>query len=311
MDTPCRIHYLPDDREIEVEGQSILDASLAAGIPFAHACGGKARCSTCRVRVMEGIAHCTPRSPEEVRLARHLRFDCSIRLACQTRVTGSIRLRRLVLDWEDQDLASASAAQPADTSPGEEKALAILFADLAGFTAFSERLPPYDVIHALNRYYHHVGSAIALHRGLISNYAGDGFMALFGLEDPADATLRAIRAGFGILEAVKRLEPYFEALHHQRLAVRIGIHFGTVVVGSLGYRENPQTTVIGDAVNFASRIEAANKKFGTRLLISSAAREQVREQVEVRRCPPITISGKTGRHTLFEITHLPGTPGTR
>jgi adenylate cyclase len=103
MSHKSQIHYLPDDCTIEIsDAQSILEASLAAGVPIAHACGGQARCSTCRVMVLEGMEHCSARSPEEEKLSHHLGFGCSVRLACQTRVHGPVRLRRLILDWEDE-----------------------------------------------------------------------------------------------------------------------------------------------------------------------------------------------------------------
>jgi adenylate cyclase len=103
MSHKSQIHYLPDDCTIEIsDAQSILEASLAAGVPIAHACGGQARCSTCRVMVLEGMEHCSARAPKEEDLSHHLGFGCSVRLACQTRVHGPVRLRRLILDWEDE-----------------------------------------------------------------------------------------------------------------------------------------------------------------------------------------------------------------
>ena len=187
-----KTYYLPDQREIEVpEGSTILQASLDAGIPLAHACGGTARCSTCRVMIVEGLEHCSSPTAEEHALTERLHFASSMRLACQTTATGPLVLRRLVLDCEDERLASQSAAAPASL-PGEEKHLAILFADLVGFTPFAEALLPYDAVHALNRYYHYVGPVIHRHGGIIDNYMGDGFMALFGMENEGNAALDAV-----------------------------------------------------------------------------------------------------------------------
>lgn len=299
------LHYLPDDLQVVPKpGQTILEASLEAGIPAAHACGGHARCSTCRVLILDGLNHCSARTPEEETLSRHLHFDCSTRLACQTRISGNVRLRRLVLDSEDLALASQSARATHDTASGEEKTLAILFADIAGFTTFSESLLPYDVIHSLNRYYLHIGEVIARHGGQINNYAGDGLMALFGLEGNADPVLAATSAGLEMLETVERLRPYFQDVYRQSFSIRIGIHFGPVVVGSVGFGPSQQMTVIGDAVNFASRVEAANKKFGTRILLSKAAHEAVKQKLEAKRHPAIKIRGKSGRHSLYEPLKL-------
>lgn len=299
--TMPKTYYLPDHREIEVpEGSTLLQASLNAGIPVAHACGGTARCSTCRVMILEGLEHCSPPTPQEHALTERLRFAASMRLACQTRATGPLVLRRLILDCEDEKLASQSTALP-DSLPGEEKHLAILFADLIGFTAFSEALLPYDAVHALNRYYHYVGPVVHGHGGIIDNYMGDGFMALFGMEKKGNPALDAVRAGLGILQTVGTLKPYFKSLYGRSFDVRIGVHCGDVIAGTIGFQENQRTTVIGDTVNFASRIEAANKQSGTRFLISDVTWRSVRNHVRTKKCAPVTIPGKRGEHELYEV----------
>src|SRR3954468_10190872 len=97
-----RITYVIDGRTAPIgDGETILRASLRAGIPHAHACGGQARCSTCRVQIVEGLDHCLPRNEREDALATRLHFAPEIRLACQTAVIGDVKLRRLVLDAED------------------------------------------------------------------------------------------------------------------------------------------------------------------------------------------------------------------
>jgi adenylate cyclase len=300
-----RIVYEPDGRKVEAgEGETILSASLKAGIPHAHACGGNARCSTCRVLVTGGLQFCAPRNDAEGRLARRLSFSPDIRLACQTTITGDVSLRRLVLDAEDEELTS----QLDDRTPasvGTEKVLAILFADIRGFTAFSEALPPYDVIYVLNRYFHQMGEVINRHGGFINNTMGDALMALFGMDDPADAPLRAVRAGLGMLEAVEQLRAYLEAVYAMSFRIGVGIHSGEVVVGTVGGAGLRSVTAIGDAVNVASRIEAANKDAGTSLLVSEAVYEQVKgDVVPGRTCVRVALRGRSGEHTLYEIVGI-------
>ena len=88
------IHYLPDEKEIDaIEGETILLAALRAGIAHAHLCGGSARCSTCRVIIVGGLEHCAPRNAEEQSIAETLRLDPKVRLACQTVVTGKVKLQ--------------------------------------------------------------------------------------------------------------------------------------------------------------------------------------------------------------------------
>ena len=147
------IHCLPDDRDIEVgDGETILAASLRADIPHAHACGGKARCSTCRVLVLEGLDMCGPRTRRENKLADQLHFSENVRLACQTTVHGDLSMRRPVVDRVDLALSNLLGRKRATEQVGKEQSLAILFADIAGYTSFAESLMPYDVTHVLNRY---------------------------------------------------------------------------------------------------------------------------------------------------------------
>ncbi|WP_293148873.1 adenylate/guanylate cyclase domain-containing protein [Microcoleus sp. bin48.metabat.b7b8b9.023] len=306
-----QIHYLPDDRAIEIDDDDIiLEASLRAGIPHTHACGGSARCSTCRVLIVEGLEFCSPRNSAEDELANKLRLDPEIRLACQTQVAGGkVILRRLAIDSEDLETFNDEIAGNFISAPvGQEKKIAILFADIRGFTAFAESLLPYDVIYILNRYFQKMGYAINRNGGMINNYMGDGFMALFGLENSEKAAEQAVRAGVEMLEELDKLNPYFETLYHHRLRIGIGIHCGLAVVGNLGAQKNQTVTAIGDAVNFASRIEAANKQVGTSLLISEETYEEVKDLAIVNQCVSVKIPGKSGEYPLYEVVGMPPLP---
>jgi len=309
-----RIRYLPDECEVEAAaGETILAASLRAGIPHTHVCGGNARCSTCRVIVLEGVENCWPQTEAEQLLAARLQFDPNVRLACQTRLTGPVTVRRLVLDEEDAALVEEELREPGIDAAGEEKSVAILFVDIRGFTAFAESLLPYDVIHALNRYYREIGFIIQRHGGVINNYMGDGVLAVFGLDSSskrekpdASAPRRhlvssAMNAGLEMIEAVAKLKPYFESVHGKNFDVGIGLNYGEVIVGTVGWGADKQRTIVGDAVNFASRIEGANKNAGTNFLMSEAAYLQVANEAEVNQCPPWEIRGKSGLYNLFEV----------
>jgi adenylate cyclase len=302
-----QIYYHPDERQISVdETETILKASLRCGIPHTHVCGGKARCSTCRVMIVEGVENLNPRNEREQAMADRLKFGTNIRLACQTTFQGELRLRRLVIDDEDINLDDQTmpGREPGE-AVGSEKRIAILFSDVRNFTSFSEALPAYDVIHSLNRYFHQIGQIISAHGGYIDNYMGDGIMALFGVDDPTDAPLRAVRAGLDMLDAVDRsIRPYFEAIYGRVFDIGIGIHYGEAVVGTIGARNRKTQTAIGDAVNFASRIESANKEAGTRLLVSDDAFCEVQNFVQVGKTTKVTVKGKTGEHMLYEVVGL-------
>jgi adenylate cyclase len=179
--------------------------------------------------------------------------------------------------------------------------VAILFVDIRGFTAFAERLLPYDVIHALNRYYHQIGRIVHRRGGIIDNYMGDGILTVFGLEETERVVSPALQAGLDMLQAVEAMKPYFQALHGRSFDIGIGLHYGAVVIGSIGWGAYKRRTVVGDAVNFASRIEAANKTVGSNFLISEEAYFRAGHEVEVNQCPPWEIRGKTGVFQLYEV----------
>lgn len=300
------ILMLPDEKEMKASGQrTILEASLDSGIPHVHVCGGKARCSTCRVVVMAGLEHCSPRQGAEEKIAAKLNFGPHVRLACQTTVSGDMTVRRTVLDTLDIQLSNQLGPGLKLGSLGEEKHLAILFADIGDYTAFAESLPAYDVIHALRRYFSTMGRVIDSHGGRINDYVGDGIMALFGVDDRPDPVYRAIRAGLEMLWEVDSLNPYLQAMYRRKFRIRIGIHYGPVVIGSIGMAGMEKLAVVGDPVNVAERIEDANKQTGTSMLVSEAALREVFGRVRVRETfNDVALKGKRARFTLHAVSEL-------
>jgi len=299
------IYFLPEKKEVAAgEGETILLASFRAGIPLTNVCGGSGRCSTCRVAVAEGLEHCSPRTPEEEAIAETLRFPPHVRLACQTTVSGRVKVRRLVEDLEDIDFDSLFIQGAEAVAIGEEKNVLILFADIQGFTTFAEDLLPYDVIYVLNLYFRRMGEITRRYGGRIDNYMGDGFIALFEAADPVRGALAAVQAGLEMLDSVNELGPYLGELYHRSFHIRIGLHYGKVVAGKLGHSGHKKMTVIGDAVNLASRIEAANKAAGTRFLISAETYALVQDQVLVGRQVHVDLPGKSGKYRLYEVVGL-------
>lgn len=297
-----RIHLLPDDKTVVADPtETVLHASLRSGIPHTHVCGGKARCSTCRVLISAGIENCAPRNAKERQMADQLHFSPDIRLACQTVVSGDVKLRRLVLDADDVNLTDQLQAAAARRLVGEERRVAILFSDIRGFTAFAEPLPPYDVIHALNRYFYRMEEIVRGHHGYVDNYMGDGLLAIFGAAGREAAPLDAVLAGLEMLDALKQLGPYYESIYGQGLRIGIGAHYGNVVLGSIGPPGRDRVTAIGDAVNFASRIEAANKVTGTSFLISEDVYDCVRQRIEVNRFEEVVLPGRMHSCSLYEV----------
>jgi adenylate cyclase len=303
------IRFIPDEQSVDVrDGTTVLSAAIAAGLPHAHACGGNARCSTCRVLVLEGLEYCGPRNARESAIAGRLECGSEIRLACQTKVSGDVAVRRLVLDPEDIELTDLRK-RTGPRQVGEEQAVAVLFADIRGFTTFAESHLPYDVIHILRRLFRDMSGAVTAHGGTVTAFMGDGFMALFGIDERERAAEHAVRAGLGILGVADDAQAWLRELVGRTLEINVGIHYGEAVVGAI--RETAShdvVTAIGDTVNLASRIEAANKVTGTRMLVSEATLAQLDDQVDVGGSFRVPLPGKAGHYVLTEVTGWRGPP---
>ena len=300
----AKILSLPDDVSFEVAGgETLLEAALRSGLPMAHACGGRGKCSTCRVWVLDGLEACPARTETEAVLADKLRLTDEVRLACQLKPVDDIRLRRLVLD--DTDLAMSNQLnRSVATQSGQARDIVVFFSDVAGFTAISEALSPYDVMYLLNRYFAQAGQIVEANGGYIDKFVGDGLMAIFGIDDQPDASIRAVNTALQTLDAVDRMKPFFSSMYDVDFDIRIGLHRGEAVICSLGSIGHERLTAIGDVVNVASRVEAANKDAGTRFLISEALHADVEGSVEISDYVRVRLRGTSERMTLYEISRL-------
>jgi class 3 adenylate cyclase/nitrite reductase/ring-hydroxylating ferredoxin subunit len=299
-----RVTSLPDNVEFDVAAdETLLAAALRSNVAFAHACGGRAKCSTCRVWVLDGLESCPERTELEASMSARLGLTPEVRLACQLRPRGRLRIRRLVIDETDLMMCSQLDRAVAERS-GEAKKVTIFFSDVTGFTSLAERLSAYDVMYILNRYFVQAGDIIERNGGFIDKFVGDGLMAIFGVDGQPDAPLSAVQAALQTLAAVDRMKPFFASMYDADFDIRIGLHYGEAVLGSLGSIGHERLTAIGDVVNVASRVEIANKDAGTRLLISEALHEEVKDSVEVADFVRVRLRGTSERMTLYEIGGL-------
>jgi class 3 adenylate cyclase/nitrite reductase/ring-hydroxylating ferredoxin subunit len=300
----ARIRSLPDGVEFDTdEGETLLDAALRAELPLTHACGGRAKCSTCRVWVLAGLDGCPARTDAERALAERLGLGDEVRLACQLRPVADLRVRRLVIDETDLMMTS-QLDRAAPTRVGEMRDVTVFFSDVVGFTTIAESLPPYDVMYLLNRYFVQAGEIIERNGGYIDKFVGDGMMAIFGVDGQQDAPIRAVNAALQTLAAIDRMKPFVASMYDRDFDVRIGLHHGEALLGSVGTLGHERLTAIGDVVNVASRIEGANKEAGTRLLISEALYRLVEDQVEMLDFVRTRLRGTSERITLYEIERL-------
>jgi adenylate cyclase len=262
-----------EEKVVEIgKNQSILDASLSAGIPHFHACGGNAKCSTCRVLIVEGVDHLTPPSQKESFLKNQMHFPRNVRLACQTRVTGGpVKLRRIIHDETDIGLYVGSAAGDSTQQLGEEKELALMFLDIRNFTHIVENHPAFDVIHIIRKLFSSFQSRIESNKGKIVETTGDGLYAVFGYETRKVQSARlAVEAAYSMLEDLETLnETYFIPHFEERIEAGIGIHIGKVVSGTVRVGTEDHSIVMGYAVNIASRLQTATKELNNDFIVSS------------------------------------------
>jgi adenylate cyclase len=284
-----RLTYGDGQMVSQPTGLSVLEMSRIGGIPHAAVCGGRGRCSTCRVRVGgEDVAKLPPASTEERKVLQRVGAPENVRLACQLRPPPG-RYRITTLLPATSGPVEAYRRQP--QAHGGERYVAILFADIRGFTSISEGRLPYDVVFLLNRYFRATGHAIEAAGGRLDKFIGDGVMAIFGLHaDPDRACRQALDAARRMALALDDLNKVMAGDLGQTLRVGIGLHAGPTIVGEMGYERATQLTAIGDTVNIASRLESLTKEYAVQLVVSQELLDRAgvnlpdapRHEVEIR-----------------------------
>jgi adenylate cyclase len=270
-------------------GSSVLDASRRLGVPHASVCGGRGRCSTCRIHVSVGRENLPEPSAEELRVLQRVGASDATRLACQLQPTHDVSVTPLL----SPDATAKDGHRRSAISQGAEREVAILFADIRAFTAFSEKKLPYDVVFVLNQYFRTMGEAVERAGGQLDKFIGDGVMALFGIETDTEAGCRAA------LEAARRMALGLKELNEnlkndlpEPLRIGIGIHVGSVIVGDMGYAGARSVTAIGDPVNTASRLEAMNKDFASQLIVSKKVARRADLDLSSERLEVVTVRGR-------------------
>src|SRR5580692_8183561 len=252
------------------KGLSVLEASLRYNVPHASICGGRARCSTCRIRV---IGDCDvlpePSQREAFVLDQIGAADPSIRLACQLRPTGDLSFFQLFMPHAMS--ANANASQPHRV--GQERYLVSMFVDMRGSTRLAEKQLPFDTVFVVNRFLGAVSQAVIACGGQPNQFVGDGLLALFGLAaDPPTACRQALRAAAMISANVDELNLILSHDLHEPIRFGMGIHGGEVIIDDIGYRNHMVFTALGDAVNVAARLQDMTKSFACEAIVSEEVR---------------------------------------
>ena len=289
-------------------GLTVLEASLRNNVPHASVCGGRARCSTCRIRI---IGDCStlpePSQREAFVLGRVGTPDPSIRLACQLRPPTDLSFFQLFLPQTVS--ASAHASNPARI--GQERYLVSMFVDMRGSTKLAEKRLPFDTVFIVNRFLGAVSQAVIESGGRPNQFVGDGMLALFGLSaSRQEACRQALKAATLIAANVDELNQFLAHDLREPIRFGIGIHGGEVIVGDIGYRDHMVFTALGDAVNVAARLQDMTKALACEAVVSDEVRATAgvaadalpQQQVEIRgRNEPMIVRTIADARTLAAL----------
>jgi adenylate cyclase len=252
------------------KGLSVLEASLRNNVPHASMCGGRARCSTCRIRVIGDCGALPPPSQREAFvLDRVGATDPSIRLACQLRPAEDLSFFQLFIPQAMS--ANANASEPQRI--GQERYLVSMFVDMRGSTQLAEQRLPFDTVFIVNRFLAAVSQAVIECGGQPNQFVGDGELALFGLgTSPQTACRQALKAAAMIAANIAELNQFLSHDLREPIRFGLGIHGGEVIIGDIGYRDHMVFTALGDAVNVAARLQDMTKTLACEAIFSEEVR---------------------------------------
>ena len=217
-----------------------------------------------------------------------------------------LRLRRTFRYYLSEAVMTEMLEHPEQLKlGGEKRELTVLFSDIRGFTGIAERTAPEALVRFVNGYLTPMTNIVFEEGGTLDKYIGDALMAFWGAPVAReDHALRACRAALRFLEELERLRPRWREEGVGEVEIGVGINTGPMVVGNMGSDVRFDYTVMGDAVNLASRLEGANKLFGTRVLLSEETHTQVRGEVCARRLGAVRVRGKHRQTRVYELRHL-------
>jgi adenylate cyclase len=303
----------PDRRVRVPRGLSVLEASLRFNVPHASVCGGRARCSTCRVRVVSDRSTLPrPSGREAFVLARvGAAGNPAIRLACQLRPQTDVA----VIPVLPANVGADFVRNRKRVNIGEERYVVSMFIDMRGSTRLAEARLPFDTVFLINRFLEAASQAVVDGGGQPNQFVGDGLLALFGLHvDPATACRQAIRAAAMVTSNVEHMNRQFASELPQPIQFGIGIHAGEVIIGDIGFRDHTVFTALGDAVNVAARLQDMTKALNCTIVASEevcrnagiAPDRLMKTEVSIRgRDQPMTVCAATDPASLAGLLEEP------
>jgi adenylate cyclase len=250
-------------------GWSILEASRGFHLPHASMCGGRARCSTCRVRVTAGDDFCPAPGLDEEATLKRIGAPSDVRLACQLRPFGDISVLPLVQ-------TARPVYRPATAQRSTERDIVVMYCDFINGSDLARDQLPQDLLYLLTLYGEAISDCIRSAGGIVSSVSPDGISAIFVFErDPAYGARRALQAATAIDQVIRDLEARLGRQGSRGLNVAVSIHAGRAAVGEVGSGDPPVLVAVGEAMDIAKQLRKAviahGKRFGISEPVAQAA----------------------------------------
>jgi adenylate cyclase len=280
---------------------TILEASLLHNVPHASVCGGRARCSTCRIRIVGDCSALPEPSRREAFVLERVGAggDPAVRLACQLRPQRDLSFFRIFPPQTSVSLMRAGI--PARN--GQERYLVSMFVDMRGSTKLAETRLPFDTVFIINRFLAAVSQAVVASGGEPNQFVGDGQLALFGLKtDPVTACRQALIAAGRISQNIAELNEFLRGDLKEPLRFGIGIHGGEVIIGDIGSPGHIVFTALGDPVNVTARLQDMTKAHNCEVIISDEVRIRAGLPDDVLPSVEVPIRGRNESMIIRTVT---------
>jgi adenylate cyclase len=277
-------------------GFSLLEASRWAAIPHVSVCGGRARCTTCRVRVWQGLEQIAPPDPIESAALLLIAAPGDVRLACQVRPLADIAITPLV------PLTRALDGLRLDLNEGRESPVTALHVDLRNSVRLAAGRLPYDALFIVDRYIQAASAAILASDGHVTSVAGDGIMSVFGVRSDARTGARqALSAAEALWRGIDQVSADLAGDLGMPLRFGIGVHSGLAVVGALGPPNRQSLQFLGETGNIAARLQALSSDLNCTMIVSAATAEAAGRESPAWRRSEVDIRGADAKMCVFLI----------
>ena len=264
----------------DTQDLTILDIANQNGIPFQQACASHGHCSTCRILVIENPENLTPRTANEQHIAEKKCFESNIRLACQVKVTGHVKVKQLVKD--EVDVTVALNGNTLQYSTGRRQKIAIIYCDIKEFIGITSKSHPYDIMHILNRYFFAMSEVALRFNGYVESHLGSSSLYTAvglhikktgetfsqNLKFQQDIARQAIDIGLAMVDKIEEINTYLHKNYNLTIQASLGVHISDAIIGDVGFEGNSKLQIIGDVVDVASKIQSACRLSHSKILIS-------------------------------------------